>query len=158
MLSSQFQESLQCFPQTIKFFDGIFAADLIPHKLRKNRFIICNTDTSDKPGSHWFCLIRFNESIECFDSLGVNEAKKTFLLSLPLCTQSNALELEFNCTQVQSNESSSCGEFVLYFLIQRLHNRDLEFNDLLNDIFDIDPSKNEMRVKSFHTLHFDCNG
>ncbi len=56
---------------------------------------------------------------------------------------------EFNCFPVQCNKSYLCGSFVIYFLIERYFNLDLEFEDLLNDIFGPDCTINETTVSNF---------
>jgi len=153
MLASEFQNYFNHFHHLNKFFDGIFASDEIPNKLRTNHFVICNTDSSNNPGIHWYCMINSNNCIECFDSLGIDNEKKQFLTTLPLITKSNFSEVEFNTTQVQASGSSTCGQFVIYFIIQRLHNQDMDFEDLLNEIFSTDPDKNEQKVKAFLNTH-----
>ena len=63
-------------------------------------------------------------------------------------------QIKFNVTQVQSSESDTCGLFVLYFLIQRYHNKDLSFNEFMNEIFVFSQSENEKLVNTFATDHF----
>ena len=58
-------------------------------------------------------------------------------------------ELLFNTSRVQDLSTSTCGEFVLYFLFQRMHNQDLDFETLLNEIFSSDPVVNEQKVKKY---------
>jgi len=50
--------------------------------------------------------------------------------------------------------TDSCGYFVLYFLINRFYNKDLPFNDLLNEIFVASHEKNENLVQKFKEDHF----
>jgi hypothetical protein len=57
--------------------------------------------------------------------------------------------LEFNETAFQSDNSDSCGLFVLYFIFERLHNFDLTFKTLLEEIFEESISINEERVAKF---------
>ena len=58
-------------------------------------------------------------------------------------------ELLFNTSRVQDISTSTCGEFVLYFLFQRMHNLDLDYETLLNEIFCSDPAVNERKVKKY---------
>lgn len=153
MNATEFQEYFKSFPYFSPFFQGVFAADEIPRSLKENHFIICNTDLSTGLGIHWYCLLRLNDCLECFDSLGVDESKKQFIITLPLVQKIGQVEL--NKTQVQSLHSNTCGQFVIYFLIQRLHNKDLNLNDLLNEIFTVDKEKNEIIVKTFLKTHFE---
>jgi hypothetical protein len=57
--------------------------------------------------------------------------------------------LEVNETAFQSDNSESCGLFVLYFLFERVHNFDLTFKVLLEDIFEENTSLNELKVIEF---------
>jgi len=153
MISSEFTDFLKNFPHLLKFCGGIYARDCIPSKINDGYFYICNTDISDGPGIHWFCLIRQGHSIECFDSLGIDSSKKLILLSLPLIQQSFVRDLEFNTTQIQPSASILCGEFTLYFLINRLHNQDLSFSNLINEIFVPSLEHNETLVVRFCKEH-----
>ena len=56
---------------------------------------------------------------------------------------------EYNTFPVQCNDTYFCGSFVIYFLIERYFNLDLEFEELLNDIFGPDCTKNQIKVIEF---------
>ena len=59
-------------------------------------------------------------------------------------------EIEFNETQFQSDFSDTCGLFTIYFIIERMFNLDLSFEELLFEIFDTENlDENEMKVKEF---------
>ncbi len=58
-------------------------------------------------------------------------------------------KIEFNESRFQKSDTSSCGLFVIYFLFERMHNLDLSFEDIIEDIFDEDQSVNEEKVKKF---------
>ena len=153
MESPEFSEKLSNFPEIKKYFEGIFSADNLPKKIKKNCFIICNTDVSTGPGKHWYCIAKLSSTIlQCFDSLGIDNTKKNFILSN--LRQKGIEQIKFNVTQVQSSESDTCGLFVLYFLIQRYHNKDLSFNELMNEIFVFSQTENEKLVNSFALDHF----
>ena len=153
MESPEFSEKLSNFPEIKKYFEGIFSADNLPKKIKKNCFIICNTDVSTGPGKHWYCIVKLSSTIlQCFDSLGIDNTKKNFIVSN--LRQKGIQQIKFNVTQVQSSESDTCGLFVLYFLIQRYHNKDLSFNELMNEIFVFSQTENEKLVNSFALDHF----
>jgi hypothetical protein len=57
--------------------------------------------------------------------------------------------LEFNETPFQKEDSDTCGLFTIYFVFERLHNFDLSFDEILEDIFDISCEVNENTVKNF---------
>jgi len=90
--------------------------------------------------------------LECFDSLGIDLTKRE-LLKLNF-RYKNVNKIEYNVTQVQSSLSDTCGYFVLYFIVNRFHNLDLSFSDLLNEIFVESQAKNETFVKEFAVNHF----
>jgi hypothetical protein len=49
-------------------FQGVFSVDTLPDK---PRLLVCNTDPSSKPGSHWIVIfIDFKGRGEYFDSFG----------------------------------------------------------------------------------------
>ena len=153
MESPEFSEKLSNFPEIKKYFEGIFSADNLPKKIKKNCFIICNTDVSTGRGKHWYCIVKLSSTIlQCFDSLGIDNTKKNFIVSN--LRQKGIQQIKFNVTQVQSSESDTCGLFVLYFLIQRYHNKDLSFNELMNEIFVFSQTENEKLVNSFALDHF----
>ena len=95
MLSTDLSKSLQSFPSIYHHFKGFFCADTKPKSLKANEFVIFNTDVSDGPGKHWFCVLKIAPStLEVFDSLGIDHEKRTFLqsnLHLP-----GIKEIEFN--------------------------------------------------------------
>jgi len=129
-------------------FSGVYSSDTLPKTLKVNQFIICNTDKSQNTGLHWYILFRNNlQTLECFDSLGIDDVKKQFL------TDNFHLKkvrtIQFNKTRVQSLNSNTCGQFCVYFIYHRLHNLDLTFDEFINDFFDIEASKNEIRVSNF---------
>jgi len=153
MLSVEFSEKLDKFPNLKKFYDGTCSSDTIPQSLKNHHFIICNTDVSSGPGQHWYCVLKSeNNTLECFDSLGVDHIKKEFLkqnfhfLGIE--------EIEFNVTALQPDDSTSCGHFVLFFLIQRSHNKDLDFTEFLNSFFTVSKSENESIVQQFMKDYF----
>ena len=154
MDSFELAKNLQHFPNLVPLLQGIYAADNIPQTIKKNHFIICNTDISSGAGKHWYCIVKVESNVlECFDSLGVDGQKKLFLTTH--FNQRFISKVKFNVTQVQSSMSSTCGLFVLYFIVNRFHNQDLSFADLLNDIFVASLKENEKRVEIFANENFE---
>ena len=93
-------------------------------------------------GIHWFVVHRVSEDfVEIFDSLGCNES---FLKNIQL-----DLVYEINITPVQCSGSQLCGPFVIYFIIWRYCNLDMELSDFLNEYFCSDCFENEKNVKKF---------
>lgn len=148
MLSSDFNLIFENFPKVRNLFDGTCSADTIPKRLKLRRFLICNTDRKDGPGVHWFAIIKTSKNvIEVFDSLGIDEVKCNFLKNN--LHFNDVEEVFYNVTPVQSLTSTTCGQFVVYFIIERLSNQDLNFTELLNEIFELKTEVNESKVKSF---------
>ena len=148
MQGFEFLNYFEKFPYLKKHYRGIFAIDTLPKVLKYRQFMICNSDTSNGTGQHWFCYIKTEKSkVECFDSLGINDEKKLFLESHKF---RGVKELHFNETQFQESETNTCGLFTIYFIIERMHNLDVPFLEILEELFDANDLKiNENRVKIF---------
>jgi hypothetical protein len=147
MEGTEFQKYFNHFPYLKNYFVGTFAINTLPKTLKKNQFLVFNSDTSDKKGQHWLCLYKENKKLFCFDSIGIDENKKSLLEKY--CKLKGIQEIHFNETQFQLSTSETCGKFVIYFLIQKAFNKDLSFKDLLEDIFTNNQSKNETLIKNF---------
>ena len=153
MIASDFANKLSNFPNIKEKFQGIFSADNLPKKIKKDHFIICNTDVVAGSGKHWYAVLKIeNDCLEIFDSLGIDEQKKKFLENS--FHQKGIFKIKFNVSQVQTSISSTCGLFVLYFLVNRYHNKDLSFTDLLNEIFVRSQLQNENLVTKFSDTYF----
>jgi len=149
MLSSEFLDVFQNFPNIKEVYLGCYSSDKLPKKIQINQFCIVNTDISTGTGIHWYIVLRYSKRIlEVFDSLGIDQGRKEFL-------QKNfelggIKEIVFNTTRFQRNDSDTCGKFVLYFVINRLYNLDHSFHDLLEELFNQNLDKNEDIVKKFY--------
>ena len=150
MQGHEFYDYFHKTPILKKNFKGVFAINTIPKNLKYRHFCICNTDKNNGSGIHWFCFVRTSkETIECFDSLGVNDEKKQTLKSS--CKFKGIKEMIFNETQFQSDVSDTCGLFSIYFIVERMFNLDLSFEEILSDIFDPENHlENENKVKEFY--------
>jgi hypothetical protein len=148
MQGSEFAQYFDKFPHLKKHFLGVFSIDTVPKTIKYRYFCISNTDISTEPGQHWIGFVRNSKyQIECFDSLGVTLEKKQKLLTF--CAFNHVKELKFNESQFQSKDSNTCGQFTIYFLIERMHNLDLTFNQVLEEIFDDNQAENELKVEEF---------
>ena len=135
MQATEFSKYFQNYPLLNRQFAGVFAIDTLPKSLKLRKFCICNTDVSSGIGKHWFVLLRSSKTtLECFDSLGIT-AEKTLVLK-KYCELKGISEIVYNETQFQDNLSNTCGLFVIYFIFERMHNLDMTFPDLLEEIFD----------------------
>ena len=145
METSEFEIYLKKIPFLMKHFIGVFPIDKLPTNLKKKQFFVANTDPSYKNGSHWVAFIRL-DTIECevFDSLAQN--LESFL---PFFNFQQKLKFTYNSTPVQSITSKLCGKFVITFLIERMLNQTMEFEDLLESIFSSDLNENDSIVTNF---------
>lgn len=148
MQSTELSEIINNISSIKDFFKGIYSIDNVPKRLKKYNFVVINNQTSTERGQHWFCIIKSDlKKYEYFDSLGVTKEKLDLLKSYRIFPYHSIVK--YNETSVQDFTSSTCGLYVLYFIINRLHNLDLSFTTLINEIFTIDPLKNEDLVKKF---------
>jgi hypothetical protein len=146
MQGSEFDGYLNHFPEFKHHFKGVFSIDTLPKYLGYRNFLICNTDVKSGNGKHWLCFFQTEKKIiEVFDSLGIDNNKKLLLSSNCKFKQ----ELIFNTTPFQDINTSSCGSFVIYFVIERLFNLDLDFEEVLELILTADVLKNEKTVSDF---------
>lgn len=130
-----------------KYFIGVYPIDRVPRVLKNEHFLICNTDTSNNEGQHWFAVYRNGTLLECFDSLGITAERKQ---SLEIVFKLKGInKIIFNTTQLQASDSASCGQFCIYFIVERLHNKDLNFSELLDECFDVNVTKNEKTINMF---------
>jgi hypothetical protein len=148
MLGSDFIEYFNKLPVLMPHFNGVYSIDTIPHRMKPRTFSIINLDPKNKPGSHWFVMVKPElGKIEIFDSLGVGSKIGLITENLKFRTKQGII---CNETPFQSADSHSCGLFAIYFAVERMFNLDLPFLALLEDIFVINKlEKNENTVKQF---------
>jgi hypothetical protein len=146
MQGSEFTNYFVNVPIVLKYFKTVCSIDsLVPLKIRE--FLICNTAKAEDSGEHWFIIFKSaRNSLEIFDSLGVDENKEQKLLSY---INFNVKKLIFNQSQFQSNDTDTCGKFCFFFIVQRLHNLDLNYDEFLEEMFVKDPETNEKIVNEF---------
>lgn len=122
MNSSSLQCVIDCDPVLSQNVCGVFAADEIPQNTNTFPFaFIVNTDPKRQPGRHWLAFyISSRTAGEFFDSFGnppeyyFNHSKEFF--------NAKSFKLEFNIKRLQSNESKVCGQYCLFYLLNRCRN------------------------------------
>jgi hypothetical protein len=144
MLGIDIIKALKEEPDVYPSFSGIYAVDTIPKMLKDNSFIIINKSVVSSPGSHWFACFTYNHQLQIFDSLGVD---KTFVEEK--LNKWKHSDFEYNETQLQPDNSQSCGGFVIYASVCRCLNPDISFENLMSHIFTCDPIKNEEIVTNY---------
>ena len=150
MLNSDIEHYFQKMPCLEKHFMGVFSIDNFPKKIKLRSFFVSNLSKSSETGSHWISFIKSEpKTIEIFDSLGTKIDNLR-----PYLKFSNNPHIIYNEAAFQTTTSSTCGLFATMFLIERSFNFDLEFNELLAEIFDKNPEINEKIVVEFFETHF----
>ena len=96
---------------------GVFSRDQQPHSFtRCPSAYVANTDPSSLPGKHWVAFYHLSPShLEFFDSYGCNPDDYHFPIP-PTITK-----IDINSHQIQSDNSSDCGQYCIFYLYQRTH-------------------------------------
>lgn len=108
-------------------FCGVFAADQVPVLNKKYAAYVVNTDKTGLPGRHWVALFVDNYKLEYFDSYGQPPLTKfNYFLKDRRYT--------YNNEQLQSVISTACGQYVIYYILQRC--KRVSMQDIVNDFSD----------------------
>lgn len=118
MNTLQIKNILSRDPITKKYFIDVFPSDELPSKIRRYpACFVCNVDPSTKPGSHWLCFyILSPDEAEFFDSYGNEPA---FYQGAISNFASRYSRLIYNPVILQTNVSTVCGQYCIYFLYSR---------------------------------------
>jgi len=126
------------------YFKGVYPSDRTPKpKINGCRsFYVFNLDSSDKPGSHWVCIMLHPTKNIYFDSYGFPphlETLKNFM-------QNNYI---FNCTPLQHPLSTVCGQWCLYFVYQM--SQHVPINEVFKQFVNSPPYflENDYKVNTF---------
>jgi len=142
MFGYEITQILSRDPVLYKNFLGFIPVESIPRKLPCHKFLILNVS------NHWICLHRtVFGTYEVFDSLG-NTSKTINIIK---CFQNLKRSITYTTTPLQSSESTSCGNFVIFFIYHRFYDDDTGFEEFLNTYFSKQTCKNENKVKRFIT-------
>ncbi|QKS69581.1 putative virion-maturation protease [Drosophila-associated adintovirus 2] len=125
MNTLQIEQILFNNPNTKKIFKGVFAADKLPVKINTHpSIVIANTDSSDKPGTHWVAFYFKNaETAEFFDSYGQYPSNNYFINIL----KRNSKKFTFNRQQVQGYFSNTCGHYCILFSLFKSKNKTTKY-------------------------------
>lgn len=128
-------------------FDGIYLLMHIPRRIVNGRFIIVNVKIliDSVPSRHWIVIVNNNDTYEIYDSLGYQKSLKQYLFTI----RSKYQNIVYNRKQFQSDSSSLCGFYSLYFIHKRLKNRTLPFGRFLQQIFYRNPIRNDCLIQDF---------
>lgn len=101
---------------------GVFPADKIPEQWKRPCALVVNTDESTKPGAHWVAMYVDTEGRGYyFDSYGLPPAVPQHIDRL----RRNSVSYEWSIPQLQSIDSSVCGQFCIAFLFYMSHGYNL---------------------------------
>lgn len=129
---------------TYKAFDDVYSIDQLPSAIPHYPiFIVLNTHPQNLKGEHWKVIyIRKDRVAEVFDSLA---------LPLNIPTQQwlrkHSRQWKSNARAFQHPLSSTCGAFVLYFILNRLRVRRFES---VTQKFSTDLHSNEKLILKFY--------
>ena len=120
MNTSQLQCIISCDHVLRGRILGLFAADQMPTVIPSLPCgFIANTDISSKPGRHWVAFfINDNNVVECFDSYGQQPGVYNAMFISWIQRQARAVLVYGQ--RLQSDYSSVCGLYCVYYLHQRL--------------------------------------
>ena len=126
MNTNSLQCIVRCDPVLSNSVVGILASDELPKQF--NSFpisFIVNTDKRMDPGRHWVAFyISSRTEGEFFDSYGnppsyySNEFEKFF--------DRHGLKMTYNRKRLQGYDSSVCGQYCIYYLMQRCRGIDMK--------------------------------
>lgn len=149
----QIDHVLKNHPATKDYFEGVFALDEIPRVLTKNKYCyIFNSDTRDKPGSHWLAFYYNGSRGEFFDSYGnspsfYSQDFKEFL-------DKHIKTWDFNTKRFQGTFSTVCGQYCIYYLIKRCEGKGLRN---VANVFSHDLNKNDRKVNTWFNQKYNSS-
>ena len=116
-----------------KYFKGTFPIDLLPQKrVKRPSGFICNTDKSNKFGTHWFAIfVPTHGPVEYFDSFGL----KPYLKEVKSFIKFNGSRYIYNPIQIQGNSTKHAESSLQYFFYLDL--RILILKGLFNCLLEI---------------------
>ena len=149
MDSHEIKQILQRDRFTKHYFRGVFASDQLPKSaVPRPSALVFNTDPASKPGRHWVAIsITRREEAEYFDSYGQPPQLprvKSFL-------RRNASRIHRNRRPLQGPLSAVCGQYCIFFLLQRC--RGLSLNKIVS-LFSSNKMDNDLLVNDFIRRHF----
>jgi hypothetical protein len=136
-------------PKLKKYFQGVYALDQIPYFIpRYPAAYIINTHPMKKPGDHWVALYfdsRYNGTY--FDSFGFPPRHKRIITFL----KRNSSTWTYSNTPLQYPFSLLCGEYCIYFLVQK--SQGISLNKFLS-FFNYDLELNDKKITRYAARNF----
>lgn len=129
---------------TWKAFDNVYSLDTLPSVIQHYPiFIVFNTHPKNLQGEHWKVIfIGKDRRGELFDSLG-------FPPNIPTqqWLRKHTRQYQRNERMLQHPLSTTCGAFILYFILKRLHVH--RFKSVIDD-FSSNQYYNEKMIRDFY--------
>ena len=102
--------------RTSKAFKGVFASDELPSRTSTDSLFVCNTDPSDRPGTHWIVVyVDEMHKSDYFDSFGMAPT----IPEIELFLNDNSVAWAYNDRPVQEITSDACGHHCIFFAVHR---------------------------------------
>ena len=122
-------------------FRGVFALDRIPAvEFYKPGLFVVNTDPISFPGQHWVAIL-IDDTSKFFDSLGREPSYYHEKIEHILINNSSTRKYKYNSMRIQRPESSTCGQFCIYYCLMRDAN--YTFQDIIYKFNKVNLSMNE---------------
>ena len=138
MDTADFERILRTDLHVYQQYLGTFPADQLPTHMPPTSLLIVNCCNSDYPGEHWLALCKSGETLEVFDSYGMNPNFYNMLGKLPASTV-----IRYSTRQLQALQSSVCGYYCLYYCFYKARGYSL---DNIISKFSNDYSNNDLYV------------
>ena len=128
---------------TAPSFNGVFACDRLPQKIRFPCSLVANTDPHGRPGRHWIAIhYEKNGNAECFDSYGLppmGRIKEFF--------ESHGRNHKYNQVTLQGPRSKVCGHYCIAYLTRRCQGE--SFKDIVDSYTGKRPGDYDCSVRNF---------
>jgi len=121
-------------------FAGVFSRDQLPETLARGYFYVVNSANYNEPGRHWLGMYVNENEVEFMDSFANEPETYGIHIEYPLI---------MNARQLQSDDSDTCGDYVMYFLYFR--SLGLSFPCILSS-FRGDRYENDVSVRNLVSL------
>ena len=140
MNTTQLQRVLEEDPRTRSIFQGVFPRNHIPPHPHPPVGYVLNTDPCDRPGEHWVVVFLDRDGQgEYFDSYGLPPVSPRITRWLTETTR----RWTWNPQTLQSDSTAVCGQYCLYYALQRA--RDVPMSQIVS-LFEGPPSDNDVMV------------
>lgn len=145
---------LKSDPRASSCFQGVYPSDKLPEgKISYPSAFVANIDKSHEKGSHWIAFF-FDKLGEAsyFDSYGFYPLLPTFEKFLDRHAKG---KIKYNNTQLQSLFSTTCGAYVIFYIMHRA--RGFSMESIVNMFDSRDQAYNDRHIHEFIQKHANLN-